>query len=243
VTAPLLQLAAVSKSYGGLRPLRIAGLSVASGERVAILGTDAAAAETFVNLVTGASLPEEGEVRVFGRATRDIPDASAWLAVVDRLGLVSGRAVLLEALSPVQNLAVPFSLDIEPPSDEVRRRSLALAEEVGLSGASLNRPVAELEPAVQARLRLGRALALDPTVLIVEHVTAGLPRPDIVPLAELIAAVARGRRMAILALTADHEFADAVAARVFTLDARTGRLAERRRRPRFWPSSTKRSRS
>jgi len=38
-----------------------------------------------------------------------------WLAAVDRFGIVSERAVLLDVLSVVQNLAVPFTLEIEPP--------------------------------------------------------------------------------------------------------------------------------
>ena len=65
---PVVEIAAVTKSYGGLRPLRIRALAVAPGERVAIAGIDAAGAEVMVNLVTGASLPDEGEIRVFGRA-------------------------------------------------------------------------------------------------------------------------------------------------------------------------------
>ena len=59
----------MSKEYGGLRPLRIAELRVAAGERVAILGFDQPSAEVFVNLATGATLPDAGEVSVFGRAT------------------------------------------------------------------------------------------------------------------------------------------------------------------------------
>ena len=43
--SPLLELSEVSKDYRGLRPLRIASLTVAAGERVALLGLDAAAAE------------------------------------------------------------------------------------------------------------------------------------------------------------------------------------------------------
>ena len=61
---PALQITGVRKSYGGLRPLRIQSLAIAAGERVAMTGLDAAAAEMMVNLVTGASLPDEGEIRV-----------------------------------------------------------------------------------------------------------------------------------------------------------------------------------
>ena len=73
-----------------------------------------------MNLVTGASLPDAGSVDVFGHPTSAIADSTEWLAIVDRFGIVSDRAVMLEGLTVLQNLAVPFTLDIEPPSDESR---------------------------------------------------------------------------------------------------------------------------
>jgi len=228
VSARILELSAVSKDYRGLRPLRIEQLSVDEDERVAVVGTDQAAAEVFINLMTGASLPERGEIRAFGRRTADIADSDEWLSLVDRFGIVSERAVLLDSLAVVQNLAMPFTLDIEPLGDEVRARALALAREVGLKESSVDRAVGELEPTDRVRVRVGRAIALDPALLVFEHPTAGMPRADIGPFAAEMAALARRRRAAILALTADREFADAVADRVLTLDPATGRLSEAR---------------
>jgi ABC-type transporter Mla maintaining outer membrane lipid asymmetry ATPase subunit MlaF len=223
VTAPVLELSDISKDYRGLRPLRIANLAVRPGEHVAILGLDQITAEVFVNLVTGATLPDRGDVRLFGRSTTAIADSADWLAVVDRFGIVSRRAVLLDAFSVVQNLAMPFTLEVEPPPEDIRRRAVALARQVGLADASLDRPVAELGPSGHARVRLGRALALDPAIVIFEHPTAEVPREDVMALGVLCREVSA----AIIALTADREFADAVAGRCLTLDAATGRLGER----------------
>jgi len=222
-SSPILELSGVSKDYRGLRPLRIASLAVRSGEHIAILGLDQITAEVFVNLITGATLPDHGEVRLFGRSTTAITDSADWLAVVDRFGIVSRRAVLLDSLTVVQNLAMPFTLEIEPPPEDIRRRVVALARRVGLSDASLDRPVAELGPSGHARLRLGRALALDPAVVILEHATAEVPREDVAALAVMCRDVAA----ATIALTADAEFADAVADRCLRLDAASGRLAGR----------------
>ena len=55
---PLLELTSVSTDYRGLRPLRIERLTVASGDHVALVGFDRVTAELFVNLVTGAKLPD-----------------------------------------------------------------------------------------------------------------------------------------------------------------------------------------
>jgi ABC-type transporter Mla maintaining outer membrane lipid asymmetry ATPase subunit MlaF len=178
VIPAVLQLSGVTKDYRGLRPLRIAALSVAAGEHVALLGVDQVAAEVFINLVTGATLPEAGDVHVFGRPTSAISDSADWLATVDRFGIVSERAVLLDQLTVIQNLAMPFTLEIEPPPDEVRRRASALAREVGVQESGWERPIAGLDAAARVRLRLGRALALDPAVLLLEHASAGLSAPD-----------------------------------------------------------------
>jgi ABC-type transporter Mla maintaining outer membrane lipid asymmetry ATPase subunit MlaF len=219
----------VSKDYRGLRPLRIVQLSVGAGEPVAILGLDHVTAEVFVNLATGATLPDRGDVKVFSRSTAAIADSAEWLAVVDRFGIVSERAVLLDGLSVIQNLAMPFTLEIEPPPDDVLVRAEALAREVGVPEASWRSPMAQLDAAAWLRVRLGRAIALDPGILLLEHVSASLGGAASAALGAEIRAVAARRGLAIVAATADAAFAHAVAARVLALDPASGRLTERRR--------------
>ena len=138
--APALQITGVRKSYGGLRPLRIQSLAIAAGERVAMTGLDAAAAEMMVNLVTGASLPDEGEVRVFGRSTVDVRTAEAWLASLDAFGIVTDRAVILEGATLAQNLAMPFTLAIDPIEPETLERVVRLADECDIAPQWLDQP-------------------------------------------------------------------------------------------------------
>jgi predicted ABC-type transport system involved in lysophospholipase L1 biosynthesis ATPase subunit len=227
VTPAVLEFAGISKDYRGLRPLRIADLRVAAGEQVAILGFDQFSAEIFVNLATGATLPDAGEVRILGRPTSAISDSADWLATVDRFGIVSERAVLLDQLTVVQNLAMPFTLDIEPPADDIRTRAEGLACEAGLPPASWTRPVADLDAVDRVRVRLGRALALDPAVLLLEHASASVPRDQVAALACGMRDLARRRGVALVAVTADEAFARAVASRVLTLQLSSGRLTER----------------
>jgi ABC-type sulfate/molybdate transport systems ATPase subunit len=229
VTDPVLTIAGLSKNYHGLRPLRIQQFTLRAGERIALLGFDRPSAEVFVNLVTGATLPDAGSVTVFGRPTSQIADSAEWLAVVDRFGIVSDRAVLLDHLSVVQNLALPFTLDIEPPPEDVRQRAAALASEVRIAEPAWEHRVADLDAAGHARVRLARALALDPAVLLLEHVSAGVEVGAARELAADIRGVSAERGAAVVALTTDERFAGDVAARVLTLDQGTGRLSERHR--------------
>ena len=226
----LLHLSAIVKDYHNLRPLRIDDLALDRGGHVAILGLDRPAAEVLVNLVTGATLPDTGTVNLFGRSSAAIADGTEWLAIVDRFGIVSARAVLLDSLSVAQNLAMPFSLDIEPLVGELRGRAIGAGREVGLEDAHWDRAAAELPPAARVRLRLARALALDPAIVLLEHPTADVARDEVVSLGGEIRAILERRGVAALTLTADPEFASAVAETVLALDPATGRLAPRRRR-------------
>jgi predicted ABC-type transport system involved in lysophospholipase L1 biosynthesis ATPase subunit len=219
---------AVAKQYGGLRPLRIERLTVPTGDQVALLGFDEAAAEMLTALVTGAALPDAGAVSLFGRSTADIQNTAEWLTHIDRIGIVTGRAVLLESLSVIQNLSMPYTLEIEPPPAEVKSAAGALAAEAGVSEALWDHPVAGLDRNAEVRVRLARALALGPRLVILEHPTAYLVRSQAQALASDLRIIAARRGLATLMLTADAEFAAAAATRVLTWEPATGRLQERR---------------
>lgn len=230
---PVLDMSAVVKDYRGLRPLRVERLSLTGGDQIAVFGMDAPSAEMMTTLITGAAVPDSGSIRVLGTATSDIKTADDWLRLVDRIGLVTDRAALLDMLSVIQNLAMSFTLEIEPPPADVWARVAALAAEVGLPESVWDRPVGVLDGAGRTRVRLGRALALGPLLLLLEHPTAQVERDAVRALAADVRAVASRRGIATLALTADPEFAAAVGARVLDWDAGKGTLRERRRG--WWP--------
>ena len=198
-------------------------------DRVALTGIDQVAAQVLADLITGATLPDTGTITVFGRPTSSLADGADWLSLIERIGIVSERAVLLDALTVIQNLAMPFSLDIEPPPPELRERAAALAAEVGLADGTWDQPVASLDAAGHLRVRVGRALALDPALLLWEHPSAALPRDQVIPAATAMRKVLQARNVASLSLTADLEYASAAADTVWTLDAATGRVHAGRR--------------
>ena len=230
--APVLHLSGVRKQYNGLRPLRINDLTIAPGERVAISGLDAGAAEVLVNLVTGASVPDEGSVHVAGRDTAAIADGDEWLASLDRFGIVSPRAVLLDAVTLLQNLAMPLTLQIDPVPPGAAAAAAAVAREAGIDAQWLNRPVAGLPADVKMRAHLVRAVVLGPQLLVMEHPTAVLDKGQGRAFGEAVARVAGSRSLAALIVSEDAEFAGEAASRHLALHAATGEL--KRRRPSFF---------
>jgi ABC-type polar amino acid transport system ATPase subunit len=235
-SAAVLVVTAVRKNYSALRPLRIRALTITEAERVALLGLDAPAAELMINLVTGASLPDEGQIEVLGQRTADIADGDAWLSSLDRFGIVSNRAVMMDGATLAQNLAMPFTLDIDPIPPEVRSRVDALAAECGIAAhrsAWLDRQAGEAPPEVRMRGHLARAVALEPRLLLFEHPTAIVPETEREAFADDVVAVTTRRRLAALVMTQDRAFAARVAERVLTLDGATGEMAPSRRKW-FW---------
>jgi ABC-type transporter Mla maintaining outer membrane lipid asymmetry ATPase subunit MlaF len=224
VSEPTIALTGVRKNYGALRPLRIEALQVAPGERVALSGLDAPAAEVMVNLVTGASLPDSGEVRVFGRRTSEVADGDEWLASLDRFGIVSERAVLLEGATLAQNLALPFTLDIDPVSAETLERVTRLSVECGIEAEWLDQPAAEVPAPIRVRAHLARALALGPELLLMEHPTATLGPGEARPFASVVMRVCDARALTTLILSMDAEFSAAAAGRVLKLEPASGEL-------------------
>lgn len=228
--APLIDMVGVTKRYAAGSPLRLARFRIARGERWTLSGFDAAAAETFVRLVTGASLPDEGDVRVEGSSTRDIATDTEWLASLDRFGIVTARAVLLEGQTVAANLALPLTLAIDPVPAGVRARIEALAGDVGLAAERLAAPASALTAAERVRVHLARALAVDPLVLLLEHPTAGLESPDSTALGRTLRRVADARELGWIAFSNDDRFARAAGGVRLRLRGGDGELAG----PGFW---------
>jgi ABC-type polar amino acid transport system ATPase subunit len=227
-TAAAVQFRDVEKQYGALRPLRIHDLRIDAGSRAALVGFDLAAAEAFVNLATGAVLPERGEVVCLGQSSAAIADSDAWLAFVERIGIVSSRIVLLEGMAIAQNLALPFDLEIDPIPANVVPRVRALAAETDIGESMFMIAAGEADANTRARLLLARALALDPEILLLEHPTAALKPEDVKAYAASLQKISDRRKLTMVALTVDEKFAKALGGRLLNWQPATGEFKERR---------------
>lgn len=221
---PVVRCAGVVKDYRGLRPLRLLDLTLPAGDRVVLSGIDVIGAEVVTNLINGATLPDEGEVHVFGQPTHAVTDGEAWLASLDRFGIVTARAVLLEAMSVRQNVALPLTIDIDPVPDALVPEVDALASEAGIEASWFERPAHQAPAHVRMRIHLARSIALSPRLLLLEHPTAALEPADRGAFADDVRRVVEGRALTMLACSQDREFARRVATRHLQLHPGTGAL-------------------
>ena len=127
-----------------------------------------------------------------------------------------------------------MTLEIDELPSAIRAEVAQLASEVGLSTKELADQTAALSPSAQLRLRVGRALALRPRVVLAEHPNAELAGTELSKFARDFAVVVRRRGIAALVITADAGFASAVANRVLEFQASTGALLEKKSGWRRW---------
>jgi ABC-type lipoprotein export system ATPase subunit len=220
----LLEITDLSKDYRTLRPLRVRSLTVRSGEVMSISGVDVLGAETFVHLVTGATLPDSGNVTLFGRNTRDITDSEGWLKSLDGVGMITARGILVEGFSVLQNIALSLTLDVDPLDAVVAPRAAELARDAGTEATLLDVPAGRVAPDVQMRVHVARAVALGPKLLVAEHPSASLPREAVPGFGADLGRLARLRELALVAITADDSLAKAIGGTRLELVAATGEL-------------------
>lgn len=223
-SAPLLHIAGLQKDYRALRPLRIAQLLVRPGDVLSIGGLDAPAAETFVHLVTGATLPDAGDILLFGGNTRAIEDSAAWLKSLDGVGMITSRGILIEMFSVLQNVAMSLTLDVDPIDPRILPQAGALAREAGIADEHFDVPAGKVPAEIKMRVHVARAMALEPKIVIGEHPSVALPREAVPAFGADLARVARGRGVALVVLTADEVLAKAVGGQRLELVAATGEL-------------------
>ena len=232
---PLIELRGVVKAYQALRPLRIAEMAISAADRLALSGLDAGAAEMFVHLVTGASVPDEGSVKVAGRDTRDIATDTEWLTSLDRFGIVTHRAVLLDGMSVAANLALPITIAIDPLSEEIRARVEKDARDVGLEPAVLDTPVGGLTTEQRLRLHLSRAAANGPEFKLLEHPAAQLEDAAAAARAgKTLRTLSESRGFGWLAIGEDEAFAEAAGATRVSVTPATGVVAAAKSGWRRW---------
>jgi putative ABC transport system ATP-binding protein len=220
----LVSIRDLVKNYQALRPLRVKALTIGEGDVVSLFGLDAPGAEVLVGLLTGALLPDSGEIRLFDRSTADVEDAEAWLAMLDGVGIVTERAVLIGQFTVEQNIAMPFTLEVDPIVESVTAQVAALAEEAGIDESLWKVPVARAGSEAETRVRIARALALAPRLLLAEHPSASLARESVDRVARDLAQIAARRGLAVLALTSDDAFAKALGGQLLRHEPATGVL-------------------
>ena len=183
----LLEVSGLSKRFGGLQAVGGLDLSMAEGEMLGMIGPNGAGKTTVFNLLSGFLASDAGEVRFRGRRLHGLKPHE-----ICRLGLARTFQIVrpFPQLSVVENVRIA-ALSRHPAMGDALDAARAVVERVGL-GARQREPASGLTLADRKRLELARALATEPTLLLLDEVMAGLNPTEIDAMVRLIGAINAG---------------------------------------------------
>ena len=181
---PLLEVRNVSFAFGGVKALDDISLTVNEGEILSIIGPNGAGKTTLFNVISGLLRPPQGDVLLGGQSLKGrAPHRIA------RLGIGRTNQIVrpFGRLSVVDNVAVG-ALIHERSLRGARVAAREIVEFVGL-GALADRNAGTLTLTQRKRLEVARALALEPRLLLLDEVMAGLTPSEMDTMAEFVLAL------------------------------------------------------
>jgi branched-chain amino acid transport system ATP-binding protein len=186
----ILEARGIGKKFGGLAAVDGVDLTIRRGEILGVLGPNGAGKTTFVNCMTGLDKPTAGTIVFDGR---DITKTPSY-----RIGHL-GMARTFQVVKPLRQLTVRENVATgamfgargkERTAGQARLAADAVLERVGLMDKR-DRTATELTIPDLKRLELAKALAMDPKLLFLDEVMAGLNQSEIEKAMELILSINR----------------------------------------------------
>ena len=221
MSAPLLVIDHVSKSYGGVRALADVSFALAAGEKVAVIGPNGAGKTTLFNVLDGQLVPDSGSMSLEGRTLTGLPAHA-----IARMGV--GRT--FQVTATFGSMTVRENVEVALLSHRGRLHSMfgamdvardaqaqALLNGVGI-GALADRSCATLAYGDVKRVELAIALAGAPRLLLMDEPTAGMAPRERVQMMENVARAADARGAAVLFTEHDMDVVFAHADRIVVLD-------------------------
>jgi branched-chain amino acid transport system ATP-binding protein len=179
--APILELAGVTKRFGGLTAVSDVSFTVPTGELLGIIGPNGAGKTTLFNVISGYYRPESGRIVFAGHDVTGLPPHQ-----ICRLGLTR----TFQLVKPFGNLSVIDNVMIGaltrlPTVSSARLEAERVVESCGL-GSHAGSHARTLPVGLRKRLEVARALATRPRLLLLDEVMAGLNPTELTGMIELI---------------------------------------------------------
>ena len=208
----LLQVEQLSKNFGGLLAVDRVSFSLRQGMIKAVIGPNGAGKTTLFNLIAGALVPTSGEVRFQGKALQGLrPFRIAGMGIArtfQNIKMFAGMTALENVMvgRHVQSKAGFLSSMFRTPwccTEErmIRRKSLELLDLFGIINCA-DIEATNLAFGQQRAVELARALALEPTLLLLDEPAAGLNNYETAEVGRLIVKI---REMGITILLVEHD--------------------------------------
>ena len=194
-----VRLENVSKAFGALRVLDDVSLELPAGEATVVLGRSGTGKSVLLKHIVGLLHPDAGHVFLGDQDIMALTPAA--LAIARRqIGFLFQNAALFDSITVGDNVAFPLRRHTRLPEAEVRARVEEKLVAVGLADAVARMPAA-LSGGMRKRAGLARAMALDPSVLLVDEPSAGLDPVTSEEIDDLLVRVKRERGTTLVVVT------------------------------------------
>ena len=202
----MIQIEDLQFSYGESDfSLQVPELAVASGETVAIVGPSGSGKTTLLNLIAGNATPASGKVTTNGYEVSGMHDAARRDFRVSNVGLVFQEFELLEYLSVLDNILLPYRINRTLKLDaDVRQRAGTIAERVGIAD-KLGRHANQLSQGEKQRVAVVRALVVEPPLLLADEPTGNLDPVNKDRVLEILFQYAGENAATLVTVTHDHD--------------------------------------
>ena len=187
---PILQIRDATKRYAGVVAVQNISFEIYPGEIVGLIGPNGAGKTTLINMITGTATPTHGTIQFEGETLNGLrPHTICQKGIARTFQIVRPFA----NLTVIENVAVGAMFGAagrnRTAADAFRRAEEVLGM-VQLAGRK-DDPAESLTIAGRKRLELAKALAMDPRLLLLDEVMAGLRAAEIDEAVELIRAISR----------------------------------------------------
>ena len=196
-----LEVAELSKSFGGVRAVDAVSFAVRPGEFLALIGPNGAGKSTCFNMINGQLAPDSGSIRFAGREIAGLPSRAIWRLGVGRTFQVAATFASMTVLENVQLALLSHAGEIfrgwRPVARRHREQALDLLGEVGMRDAA-ERASRELAYGDVKRLEFAIALASAPKLLLMDEPTAGMAPRERTELITLVKRLVVERGISVL---------------------------------------------
>jgi phospholipid/cholesterol/gamma-HCH transport system ATP-binding protein len=203
-------------AYNGQKVLEHVSFEVYAGEVFAILGGSGCGKSTLLKHMIGLYRPAAGRILIDGDDIAAAP-AEERLEILRKFGVMYQSGALFGSMTLLENVSLPLEEFTDLPPEAIRLIALMKLQRVGLSGAADRMP-SELSGGMQKRAAIARAMALDPQLLFLDELSAGLDPITSAGLDHLVLNLARSLKITFVVVTHELPSIFAIADRVIMLD-------------------------
>ena len=211
MSAPIIEITALRKSYGANEVLKGIDLKVAKGEVIAIIGKSGSGKSTLLRCINGLEEFQDGALSVDGKKLMyDSPTAMRELR--QRVGMIFQSFNLFPHLTVGKNIMLAPSLVKKTDANKAEALARKLQDRVGLA-EKFDATPDQLSGGQQQRVAIARALAMEPAVLLCDEITSALD-PELVGEVLRVVETLAEEGMTLLMVTHEMNFARKVSNRV-----------------------------